>query len=139
MSWSFNQCSGVLTDVLAGEKVKISSISSSEEPTVSTSKKPIIVPPLVPSVPSIPVRNSLSQPSGEGCIEEIIEPTSLDQEIEYLQPDQRPTIGPSEQAQPRRSERICLQQEKNLPSRPVTRSQARKDTGEFSSILAYEV
>ena len=48
-------------------------------------------------------------------------------------------MGPSEQAQPRRSERICLQHVKNFPSRPVTRSQARRDTGEYSSTLAYEV
>ena len=105
---------------------------------VSTSKNPTIVPPIVPSVPSTPACNLLSQPSGEGRIEEVIKP-SPDQEIEDLQLSQRPTIGPSEQAQPRRSKRICLQQEKNLPSGPVTRSQARKDTGEYSSILAYEV
>ena len=79
----------------------------------------------MPSVPSIPARNSLSQPSGQGQIKEIIEP-SPDQETEDLQPSQRPTIGPSEQGQPRRSKRIHLQQEKNLPSGPVTRSQAKK-------------
>ena len=120
------------------EKVKLSPTSSSEVPKVSPSKKPTIVPPIVPSVPSIPARNSLSQPSGKGQIEEIIKP-SPDQEIEDLQLSQRPIIGPSEQAQPRRSKRIRLQQEKNLLSGPVTRSQARKDTGEYSSILAYEV
>ena len=120
------------------EKVKLSPISSSEEPTVSTSKKPMILPPIVLSVPSIPACNLLSQPSGEGRIKEIIKP-SPDQEIEDLQPSQRPAIDPSEQGQPRRSERICLQQEKNLPSGPVTRSQARKDTGEYSSLLAYKV
>ena len=105
---------------------------------ISTSKKMTIVPSIVPSVPSIPAHKLLSQPSGEGRIEEIIEP-SPDQDIEDLQLSQRPTIGPSEQVQPRRSKRIRLQQEKNLPSRLVTRSQARKDTGEYSSILGYKV
>ena len=123
---------------VTGEKVKLSPISSSEEPTVSTSKKQTIVPSIVPSVPSIPACKSLSQPSGKGQIKEIIKPSS-DQELEDLQLSQRPIIGPSEQAQSRRSERIHLQQEKNLSSGPVTRSQARKDTGEYSSVLAYEV
>ena len=41
---------------------------------VSMSKKPTIVPPIVLSVPSTPVCISLSQPSGKGRIEEIIEP-----------------------------------------------------------------
>ena len=50
----------------------------------------------------------------------------------------RTYIGPSEQAQPRRSERIRLQQEKTLPSRLVTRSQARKSAEEYCIILAYE-
>ena len=49
-----------------GEKVKLSPISSSEEPTVSPSKKPTILPPIVPS---IPVHDFLSQPSGKGQIE----------------------------------------------------------------------
>ena len=56
---------------------------------------------------------------------ERIEP-SPDHQIEDLQPSQEPIIGPGEQAQPRRSERIHLQQEKTLPSGPVTRSQTRK-------------
>ena len=116
------------------EKVKLFPTSLPEEPRVSTSKKPTIVPSIVPSVPYIPACNSLSQPSSKGWIEEIIEP-SPDQEIEDLQLSQRPIQGPSEKAQPRRSERIHLQQEKNLPSGPVTRSQARKDTGEYSSVL----
>ena len=71
-------------------------------------------------------------------MEEIIEP-SPEQELEDLQLSQRPIIGPSEQAQPRRSERIHLQHEKNLPSGPFTISQARRDTGDYSSTLAYEV
>ena len=50
---------------------------------VSTSKKPMILPPIVPSVPSISAHDLLSQPSGEGQIKEIIEP-SPDQEIENL-------------------------------------------------------
>ena len=37
------------------------------------------------------------------------------QELEDLQLSQRPIIGPSEPTQPRRSERICLHQEKTLP------------------------
>ena len=50
----------------------------------------------------------LSQQSGKGRIKEIIKP-SPQHELKDLQPSQRPTIGPSEQAQPRRSERIHLQ------------------------------
>ena len=96
----------------------------------------IVNPQHVQSVPSTPACDLLSQPSGKGQIEEITEPTP-EQELEDLQLSQRPIIGPSEQAQPRRSKRIHLQQEKSLPSRPVTRSQARKYTGEYSSILAY--
>ena len=42
---------------------------------VSTQKKPTTVSPNVPSVPPIPARDLLSQPSGEGQIEEIIEPS----------------------------------------------------------------
>ena len=82
--------------------------------------------------------DSLSQQGGEGRIEEIIEP-GPEHELEDLQLSQRPTIGPSEQAQPRRSERIHLQHEKTLPSRPVIRSQTRKDSETYSSVLAYEV
>ena len=72
----------------------------------------MIAPPIVPSVPSAPVCNLLSQQDGKGQIEEIIE-LGPEQELEDLQPSQRPIIGPSEQAQPRRSERIHLQHEKN--------------------------
>ena len=61
-----------------------------------------------------------------------------DNDIEDLQPSQEPIIGPGDQAQPRGSERICLQQDKNLSSGPVTRSQARKSAEEYCSILAYE-
>ena len=57
-----------------GDKVKLSPISTSEKQMVSTSKKPSTMSPNVPSVPHIPVHDSLSQPSGEGQIEEIIEP-----------------------------------------------------------------
>ena len=93
--------------------------------------------PNAPSVPLIPARNLVSQPSGEGQIEEIIKP-SPDHDIEDLQPSQEPIIGPGDQAQPRRSERIHLQQDKTLPSKPVTRSQTRKSAEEYCSILAYE-
>ena len=48
------------------------------------SKKLTIVPPIVPSVPSTPAHNSLSQQGGEGWIEEIIEP-GPEQELEDLQ------------------------------------------------------
>ena len=57
--------------------------------------------PNVPSVPLIPAHDSLSQPSGEGRIKEIIEP-GPEHELEDLQLSQRPIIGPSEQA--------CLQE-----------------------------
>ena len=83
-------------------------------------------------------RNLLSQQDGEGQIEEIIEP-GPEHELEDLQLSQRPIIGPGEQAQPRKSEQIRLQHEKNLPSRPVTRSQTRKDSEAYSSVLAYEI
>ena len=66
-----------------------------------------ITPPIVPPVPSTPVCDSLSQPSGEGQIEEIIEPDP-EQKLEDLQASQRPIIGPSEEAQQRRSEKIHL-------------------------------
>ena len=69
----------------------------------------------VPSVPPIPARDSLSQPSGEGRIEEIIG-MGPDQDIENLQPSQEPVIGPSDQVQPRRSERIRLQKDKDRKS-----------------------
>ena len=120
-----------------GDKVKLSPISTSEKQMVSTSKKPSIMSPIVPSVPLIPVRDSLSQPSGEGRIEEIIE-TGPDHDIEDLQPSQKPIIGPGNQAQLRRSERIHLQKDKTLSGGPVTRSQARKSAEEHSSTLAYE-
>ena len=89
-------------------------------------------------IPSIPVHDPLSQQGGEGRIEEIIEP-GPEHELEDLQPSQRPTIGLSEQAQPRRSKRIRLQHEKTLPSRPVTGSQTRKDSETYSSVLVYEI
>ena len=92
----------------------------------------------MPQIPSIPACDLLSQQGGEGRIEEIIEP-GPEHELEDLQPSQRPIIGLSEQAQPRRSERIHLQHKKTLPSRPVTRSQTRKDSEAYSSVLAYEV
>ena len=121
-----------------GEKVKLSPTLPSDEPRVSTSKKPTVVPPIVSQVPSTPVHDSFSQPSGKGQIKEIIEP-SPEHKLEDLQPSQIPTIGPGEQAHPRRSKSIRLQHEKNLPGGPVTRSQARKDTENYSSTLAYEV
>ena len=76
-------------------------------------KKLTVVPPIVSQVPSAPVHDLLSQPSGKGKIKEIIKP-SPEHKLEDLQPSQRPTIGPSEQAQPRRSERIHLQHDKTI-------------------------
>ena len=121
-----------------GEKVKLPPTSPSDESKVPMSKKLTITPPIVPSIPSTPGCDLLSQPSGKGWIEEIIEP-GPEQELEDIQLSQRPIIGSSEQAQPRRSKRIHLQQEKNLSSGPVTRSQARRDTREYSSTLAMKL
>ena len=66
-------------------------------------KKPMVVPPIVPKIPSVPACDSLSQQDGEGRIKEIIE-SDPEHELEDLQQSQRPIIGPGEQAQPRRSE-----------------------------------
>ena len=71
----------------------------------------MVVPPIVPKIPSAPARDSLSQQDGKGWIEEIIE-SGPEHELEDLQLSQRPILGPGEQAQPRRSERICLQSKK---------------------------
>ena len=65
-------------------------------------------------MPSIPAHDSLSQPSSEVQIQEIIEPNP-EQDLLDLQPSQRAISDPNEQAPPRRSERICLQHDKNLP------------------------
>ena len=97
-----------------------------------------MTPSIVPPVLSIPACNLLSQPSGKDWIQEIIE-LSSEHDLKELQPSQRPTTGPSEQAAPRRSERICLQHKKNLSSGPVTRYQARRDTGDYSNTLVYEI
>ena len=121
-----------------GEQVKLSPTPLTDESKVPTTKKPTVVPPIVPKIPSVPAHDSLSQQDGEGRIEEIIE-SDPEHDLEDLQPNQRPIIGPGEQAQLRRSERIHLQSEKNLPSGPVTRSQTRKDSETYSSILAYEI
>ena len=121
-----------------GENVKLSPISPSEEPKVPTSKKLRIVPPIVPSVPSALVCDLLSHQDGKGQIKVIIE-SDPEHELEDLQLSQRPIVGPSEQTQPRRSEQICLQHKKTLPGRLVTRSQTRKDSETYSSVLAYEV
>ena len=57
----------------------------------------MIVPPIVSPDPSTPVCDLLSQPSGEGLIEEIIE-TGPKHELEDLQMSQRLIISPGEQA-----------------------------------------
>ena len=67
----------------------------------------------MPQIPSVPACDLLSQQGGEGRIEEIIEP-GPEEELEDLQLSQTPIIGPSERAQPRRSERSHLQHEKKL-------------------------
>ena len=68
----------------------------------------MMTPSIAPPVPSIPACDLLSQPSGKGQIQEIIEP-SPEQDLLDLQLSQRPISGPSEQVPPRRNERICLQ------------------------------
>ena len=90
-----------------GDKVKLCPISTAEKQMVSTQKKLNTMSPNVPSIPPIPVCDWLSQPSSKGWIEEIIKP-SPSHEIKDLQPSQEPIIGPSEQAQLRRSERTHL-------------------------------
>ena len=84
------------------------------------------------------MHNLLSHPSDEGQIWEKIA-SSPKQDLLDLQLSQEPSSGPSEQVLPRRSERIHLQQEKNLPSRPVARSQTRRDNGNDTSTLVYDV
>ena len=121
-----------------GEKVKLSSILLSEELKVATSKKPMMTPSIALLVLSIPVCDLLSQLSGKGQIQEIIESNPEHNSID-LRLSQRLTIGPSEQAPPSRSERIHLQYNKNLPSGLVTRSQARRDTGDYFSTLVYKI
>ena len=100
-----------------------------KNPRIICLKKQLTTPPIVPPVPSILVHDSLSQSSGEGQIQEIIE-SSPEQNLLDLQPSQRLISGPSEQVPPRKGERIHLQHEKNLSSRSVTRSQTVKNTGE---------
>ena len=60
-----------------GDKVKLPPISTTEKQMVSTQKKLTMVSPNVLSVPPIPACNLLSQPSGEGQIEEITEPSLI--------------------------------------------------------------
>ena len=121
-----------------GDKSKLSPISPYEESTDGTSGKMSIATSVVPQILSSPMHSSLSQPSGEGWIQEIIE-SSPKQDLLDLQLSQKPTSGPSEQVTPRRSERIHLQQEKNLPSGLATRSQTRRDSGNDTSTLVYEI
>ena len=64
--------------------MKLPPIHTTEKQMVSTSKKPNSMSQNVPSVPPIPARDLLSQPSGEGRIEEITE-TGSDDDIEDLQ------------------------------------------------------
>ena len=121
-----------------GEKFKLSPILPSEEPMVTSPKKLLSMPQVTPPVPSILVHDSLSQQCGEGQIQEIIE-SSPEQDFIDLQLSQKVTSDPSKPTPIRRSERIHLQGEKNVPSGPVTRSQTRKGTGNNTSILAYEI
>ena len=48
-----------------GEKVKLSLILPSEEPMVTISKKPLLMPQITPPVPSIPMHDSFSRQGGE--------------------------------------------------------------------------
>ena len=121
-----------------GDKSKLSPILPYEESTDGTSRKMSISPSVAPQVPSSPMCGSLSQPSGKGRIQEIIDP-SPKHDLLDLQLSQEPTSGPSEQVPPRRSDRIHLQQEKNLSSGLVTRSQIRRNTSNDTSTLDYEI
>ena len=90
-----------------GEKGKLSPILPSEEPMVTTSKKPLSTPQVTPPVPSVPVCNTLSQQGGKSQIQEIIE-SSPEQDFKDLQPSQEVTTDPTDPTPVRRSERICL-------------------------------
>ena len=125
-----------------GDKSKLSPILPYEESTDGTSRKlsiaPSFAPSFAPQIPSSPTCSSLSQLSGEGQTQEIND-SSHKQDLLDLQLSQEPTSGPSEQVPSRRIERIHLQQEKNLQSGLVTRSQTRRDTGNDTSTLVYEI
>ena len=75
-----------------GEQVILSPIPLTDESKVPTTKKPTVVPPIVPKIPSIPAHNSLSQPGDKGRIKELIKPDP-EHELEDLQQSQRPIIG----------------------------------------------
>ena len=49
-----------------GEQVKLSPTPLTDESKVPTTKKPTVVPPIVPQIPSIPTHDLLSQQDGEG-------------------------------------------------------------------------
>ena len=71
-----------------GEQVKLSPTPLTNESKVATTKKLMVVPPIVPQIPSIPMCNTLSQQGGKGQIEEIIKPGPKE-ELEDLQPSQK--------------------------------------------------
>ena len=121
-----------------GEKLKLSPIIPSDYPKVSTSKGMQNLSQKTILTPQLPMHNLLGQPSKDGQIKEIDDLTS-EKDFEDLQQNQQGTGGPSEPISVRRSERICLKQEKTIPTGPVIRSQVRKHTGEDTGILAYEI
>ena len=49
-----------------GEQVKVSPTPLTDESKVPMTKKSMVVPPIVPQIPSVPACNSLSQQDGEG-------------------------------------------------------------------------
>ena len=93
------------------EKPKLSLIIPSDDPKVSTSKWMQNLSQKTILTPQLPAHDLLSQPSEEGWIEEIDDSTP-EKDFKDLQPNQQGTGGPSEPILVRRSERICLQQEK---------------------------
>ena len=72
------------------DKSKLSPILPYEESTDGASRKKLTVPSVVPQILSSPMHSSLSQPSGKGQIQEIIE-SSPKQDLLDLQPSQEPT------------------------------------------------
>ena len=120
------------------ERLKLSPILPSEDQKVSITKRAQSVPQKPFQAPPMPAGNLLSQPSREGWIEEIDESTP-EQDFEDLQPSQGSTGSPNEPIPLRRSEKIRLQQDKTIPTGPVTRYQARRDTSGDTITLAYEI
>ena len=77
-----------------GRKIKLSPITPSEDPITGMSRKPSTVPSTVPPIPSTPVCDSLSQPSSESRIPEVIK-SSPEKDFIDLQPSQRHISSPA--------------------------------------------